>query len=395
MSVAQTIDERSVVALWERRALPVEVLQAMRLEVIHPGSPSDAGGPDYQDAILAWSGRSLTHGDIEFHVKSSDWYRHGHDRNRAYNRVVLHVVWNNDTPATMCQNGRSVPVLELRGVPGSPVWPHELLPPLAPHPCLTRLRDLDHSDILARVQAAGLVRFQEKRERLEGEMQVRDADEVAYSAVLEAMGHASNRETFRVLAEAAPYCWLRSLPAFAWGEGLLVAAGFSEPSTVHPPARLVPSSWRLSRLRPGNHPAVRLRGASVLLQRFAPRLAHQVCEAVTGCSDRRQLRSLFMVRETFESPIGAGRADELVASGILPLVAALSDRQDHVDALYTAYYSPPATRWTRALASLIEQAGHSLRPRTAAEHQGMHLVFTRHCRNGHQSGCPLCGDLEG
>jgi len=73
--------------------LKTEAGQSLR--VIYPGKNSDAPGSDFQDAVIAVN-RQTFKGNIELHVKSSDWHKHGHDRNPAYNGVVLHVAWQQD-----------------------------------------------------------------------------------------------------------------------------------------------------------------------------------------------------------------------------------------------------------------------------------------------------------
>ena len=61
------------------------------LKIIYPGRINDDRGADFRDAVIA-TGRRLIKGDIEIHVKDSDWRAHRHHRNPIYNRVILHVV---------------------------------------------------------------------------------------------------------------------------------------------------------------------------------------------------------------------------------------------------------------------------------------------------------------
>src|SRR6185369_2211176 len=51
-------------------------------------------------------------GNVEVHIKSSDWFVHHHEKDSAYDNVILHVVWDNDKP--VLRNGATIPTLELK-----------------------------------------------------------------------------------------------------------------------------------------------------------------------------------------------------------------------------------------------------------------------------------------
>lgn len=69
--------------------------QGEPLEIIDPGMPNNGAGPDFFNARLKIGGQ-LWAGNVEVHVKSSDWYLHGHENNLVYSNVILHVVWEDD-----------------------------------------------------------------------------------------------------------------------------------------------------------------------------------------------------------------------------------------------------------------------------------------------------------
>lgn len=52
-------------------------------------------------------------GSVEIHIKSSDWYLHNHENDPAYENVILHVVWENDTAIFRVDN-TEIPVLVLK-----------------------------------------------------------------------------------------------------------------------------------------------------------------------------------------------------------------------------------------------------------------------------------------
>jgi len=81
-----------------------------RLIIIYPGQFNTNQGPDFQHASIKIQNTTWV-GNIELHVKSSDWKAHGHNEDQHYNNVILHVVWENDVELTT--GCRSIPVLTL------------------------------------------------------------------------------------------------------------------------------------------------------------------------------------------------------------------------------------------------------------------------------------------
>ena len=82
------------------------------LQLIKQGSLNKDAGPDFLDAKLK-IGETEWAGNVEVHIKASDWERHNHSHDRAYNNVVLHVVYENDRPIYR-NDGTLVPAVELK-----------------------------------------------------------------------------------------------------------------------------------------------------------------------------------------------------------------------------------------------------------------------------------------
>lgn len=79
--------------IWKHRFLPLRELRTdsgQPLEIIDPGIYNSDAGPDFLNAKVK-IGHTVWVGNIELHIKSEDWYVHGHDKNPAYDTVVLHV----------------------------------------------------------------------------------------------------------------------------------------------------------------------------------------------------------------------------------------------------------------------------------------------------------------
>jgi len=81
------------------------------VEVIDPGLPNPDAGPDFFNAKIKIDG-ILWVGNVEIHVHASDWKRHHHHQDRAYDSVILHVASDIDAE-TFRTDGTPIPQMEL------------------------------------------------------------------------------------------------------------------------------------------------------------------------------------------------------------------------------------------------------------------------------------------
>ena len=84
--------------LWENRLTDkdLKTTEGEAVEVVATGYRNTDSGPDFLEAKIQ-IGDKLWAGHVEIHVKTSDWNRHGHQSDKAYKNVILHVVYENDT----------------------------------------------------------------------------------------------------------------------------------------------------------------------------------------------------------------------------------------------------------------------------------------------------------
>ena len=97
--VTPPLSEATLSRLWAGQRFPASALvtrQGAPLRVLRPGRRGRGPGPDYRDALIAAPSGRLLRGDVELHVRASDFRRHGHHRDARYNGVVLHVVFEDD-----------------------------------------------------------------------------------------------------------------------------------------------------------------------------------------------------------------------------------------------------------------------------------------------------------
>lgn len=121
--------EAELVSLWLLGRVPNELLP---LRLMRAGRAGRGPGPDVREAAFQHEDGVLVTGDVEVHLRASDFVRHGHATDPAYDRVVLHLVWEDD---------RGLPAGTPTPLPGG-----ELVPTVAVGPALggdpQRLRQL-------------------------------------------------------------------------------------------------------------------------------------------------------------------------------------------------------------------------------------------------------------
>ena len=106
--------ERLLHYVWKHKMLPLKTLitsDGQEVEVIDPGLHNHDQGPDFFNAKIRLDG-TLWAGNVEVHLRSSDWYRHGHESDPAYNSVILHVVSEIDREVRNAE-GKLLPQVQL------------------------------------------------------------------------------------------------------------------------------------------------------------------------------------------------------------------------------------------------------------------------------------------
>ncbi|MGY8926429.1 MAG: DUF2851 family protein, partial [Flavobacteriales bacterium] len=103
--------------IWKNKRIPkfdFQLKEHQILTIIDVGEYNEhESGPDFKFGAIQFEGIKF-YGHIEMHVKSSDWYKHNHHLDRAYDNVILHVVYENDKE--VIQNGFKIPVIELKEI---------------------------------------------------------------------------------------------------------------------------------------------------------------------------------------------------------------------------------------------------------------------------------------
>ena len=388
--------EQAVAGLWSNAHTLSEGLRTedgQRFRVVYPGRPGGAVGPDFRDTVIATEAGEILTGDVEVHVKAPDWNSHRHHLDPAYNGVVLHVVLYPKGRKTSDQQSRlRVPVASLEGSEEA-LGPDEAARLTGPNVW----GRLDRPALEELLDRAGDDRFMARSRGFALELETSDPEQALYGAVMEALGYSANRKPFRDLARRAPISRLRGLrlePAstrlLAIKAVLLNTAGLIEHVTMpqeeqrlkgllrHLPGtpRMATGSWRLSGLRPANHPARRIVGAAYLLDRYmASGLVNGIEKDITAGGARHLVKRL-----TVPPAIGTGRAREVAVNVALPFMHAWAGLRGDLELgrccveLYQGFPTLPENEITREMKRLLAPEGRSINLRGARRHQGlMHL----------------------
>jgi len=101
--------------IWKYKKISLENLrttQGLAVLIENTGAENHLAGPDFFNAKINIEGQVWA-GNVEIHIKSSDWYAHQHEKDENYNNVILHVVWEDDI-AVFRNDNSEIPTLALK-----------------------------------------------------------------------------------------------------------------------------------------------------------------------------------------------------------------------------------------------------------------------------------------
>lgn len=378
--------------------------------VIYSGRTSDGAGPDFRDAVLQAMDGELLHGDIEMHVRASDWKQHGHQFDRRYNGVIFHVASEGDADAVTAA-GAKIPLVIL-GRLAVPTLPGADLPQAgavavsdngecasasaAPGPKAV-------ANLLPQVSLgeAGDHRFLAKSSGFQAALKTRSRDDVMWSAVLDGLGYTKNRKGFRRLGSRLPWgslanaCEGLNLPPLEMQLLLLWAAGLAARPPRGSAARMAAErlgtlpggkpEWVRSAGRPANHPSRRIAAAASLAHRWllagGPSVSLERA-VLAACSPRELITALVVNGEGPDSSyLGPGRASTIVVNAVLPCLhaSAFDDGRWHLAekclALYRAHPKLPENGIERETRRLLKMTGRRSIPANARDQQGLLYLY--------------------
>jgi len=189
--------------LYESKQLLTE--EGIAFEVIDPGMYNSNAGPDFFNAKIRMQGKTWA-GNIEIHTVSSDWYNHQHEKDKAYNSVILHVVEKVDATGICDSNGRLIPQWTIK-IPERILSNYSfLLNADASIPCLGKISEIPEVYLSDWKNALLIERLERKTKTLFQllEESKNDWNEVFYITLSRNFGFGINNDAFERLAKSLP-----------------------------------------------------------------------------------------------------------------------------------------------------------------------------------------------
>lgn len=267
--------------IWKNRLFePVNLLtcEGEPVEIVNTGRHNTHAGPDFFDARIRIN-QTLWAGNVEIHLRASDWNRHGHQTDPLYRNTILHVVAENDI-IVRNDAGAAIPAVEIGW---AQTIEHNYESLMEQHDwvnCASRLNKVDPFRIRFFLNGLAIERIQKKISVIENLMSGMKDDwsETFYLLLARSFGFRQNGDPFEMLARSLPlHIIQRHRLSLVQVEALLFgqAGLLGEPTLFEEyPQQLVKEYvflsakynlkpmpghlWKFMRMHPRNFPTIRM-----------------------------------------------------------------------------------------------------------------------------------------
>jgi hypothetical protein len=427
--------EKLIARLWQCQ--PVKNLvtdNGERFQAIYPGRVSHNRGCDFKDAVFTLNGHMIS-GDVEIHVKASQWYNHGHHRDPKYNNIALHVVcWHDSQSPTRLQNGKTVPTICLSpflGHSSDELNQHLDLSENSSFSCPEVKRYPNPDSLNKLLTAAGEERFAAKAASFRQALGKEATEQVLFRGIVRALGYAQNAEPCEELANSLSLNSLENVEPEAdlTRQALILGTAGLLPSQRHRSVEdmdadkleriwqsmslseiMNEADWCFFRVRPDNFPTRRLIALSYLVARYQqtgllrgilhlvrkapPKTEHRWLESGLVIAGQGYWGNHFdfgVTKKRSSALLGREKASEIAINAILPFAYAWGEINSDLKLkrkaaeIYRHYPGPGDNELTRHMKQQL-----LLKPDTrlsACQQQGLIHIFKTHC---HLRNCTVC-----
>ncbi|MBR0195096.1 MAG: DUF2851 family protein [Paludibacteraceae bacterium] len=315
--------------IWERclwAGLEQQTTDGRKVEILSVGEHNRDAGPDYSHAHIRIDGKEWV-GNIEIHVNASDWTKHHHHLDKAYDSVILHVVRTADKPIYNSR-GELIPQCELQ-YPSDKDYLSALFEAaqqmdsaIGRIGCAEQL--IHDPQLLTEGWRRTLLRkrLECKRASITRLLEITKGswEHALYISLARNFGFHTNSLPFEQLAINTPLSYLQKhrnnlfqLTALLLGQAGLIddPAMQKEYDFLHTKFGLSPmdpSIWKHARMRPQNSPELRIRQFALLLYQ-----SENLLSKILDTDDLKELEALFTVDK-----MGRSSIDILLINTVIP-----------------------------------------------------------------------------
>lgn len=275
--------------IWQNGLFESESLKAQNgeaVQIINRGQKNHDSGPDFFNARIR-IGDTTWAGNVEIHINSSDWDKHNHSKDSAYDNVILHVVLKHDKEIKTSKD-KILPCLELSPIQGILKKYTDLQNSKQLIACYQNLNSLKPFEVSIFISRLAVERLEDKTGGFNNTYLEcnKDWHQTFQQQLFTSFGLKSNTLPFAMLSRALPhnilikhYDNLLQLEALLFGQ-----AGFLEDSSIDEYHSMLKgeysflkqkyellamdkSLWKFMRMRPANFPTIRISQLAKLIHK--------------------------------------------------------------------------------------------------------------------------------
>ena len=362
MASPNNLPEEFLQYIWENRLFYTDDLTTTSgepVEVIKPGQRNSDSGPDFFNAKIK-IGETVWAGNVEIHKKSSDWQKHNHQNDLAYDSVILHVVETDDLPVKRTNN-KLIPTVLLKYPEQLQINYQSLLDAQTWIACQNQFHKVDPVVLQLGFNRLMIERLEDKTGEIIKRLEQNNNDwnETFYQVLAKMFGFKVNAVPFELLAKSLPLKTLAKhknsllqLEALLFGNSgllnnqLLGDSYFlelrNEYSFLYKKYKLkgVESHlWKFMRLRPGNFPTIRISQLAALIYR-----SHGLFSKIIEIDKINELKKLFEVtaseywnshynfnklsKRNSEKALGETSVNTLIINVVIPFLFVYGEKQN-------------------------------------------------------------------
>jgi len=280
--------EKLLYHIWDAQHLSegLNSISGKEIKVLYPGRWNTDAGPDFKDAIIDING-NIIRGDVELELETYNWNLHDHHENPAFNNVIIHVVYrhNGKYDFTITEDGSQIEILELINNLDSNISKLFSKYNLNANKGESRecpfFKAIESNNLPIYLKKLGLDRFENKINRFQVEHYFEDFDQLIWQGLLEALGYSKNKYQMLQLALNIKFAKLKEIYVenrLHVHDVIALLLGSSDllnklPNSIPSEFKLkwqellanqeygikpIKIDWNLFRIRPVNHPAMRI-----------------------------------------------------------------------------------------------------------------------------------------